>query len=146
MKNKLIINLLFTVYSLLMIWLLFIQRIEYVTYENYLSSLSDKINLVPFKTIIEYINTDNATFRHAFINLAGNVVMFIPLGFFLPFLNIRCTKFPVLILYSVLIILIIELIQLFTLTGSFDVDDLILNTIGSAIGGIFKRLIFKNKH
>lgn len=146
MKNKSIIYILFVVYFILMIWLLFIQRIEYVNYENYNISLSKNINLIPFKTIIEYVNADSVFSKHAFINLAGNIIMFIPLGFFLPCLSAHCRKLSAVLLHTAMIILIVELIQLFTLTGSLDIDDILLNTTGSGIGYMFQSLIFKNKH
>lgn len=146
MKNKKIIYIIFILYSVLMIWLLFIQRIGYINYGNYFFQLGEKINIIPFRTILEYINTDSDNFRHAFINLAGNIVMFVPLGFFLPFIKTSCNKIISIISYTVIIIFIIELIQLFTLTGSFDIDDIILNTAGSVMGYSFYRFIFKNKH
>ncbi len=72
--------------------------------------------------------------------------MFIPLGFFLPAVKSLSVNFKAIIIKTVLIITAIEIIQLFSLTGSFDIDDLFLNTIGSVIGYIIQRIIFKNKH
>lgn len=72
--------------------------------------------------------------------------MFIPLGFFLPFLKSSGETFKGIIEKTLIIISAIEIIQLFTLTGSFDIDDIILNTIGSAAGYKIHSIIFKNKH
>ncbi len=149
-KSKTAVYILFFCYTALMIWLLFLQRIPYLSFENYADKLLSNVNFIPFRTIAEYaltdINAEPGTLRHAVINLAGNIVMFIPLGFFLPLIFEKCVRFKICMLFFSLIILIVELIQLFTLTGSFDVDDLILNLIGSAIGYKINRLIFKNKH
>ena len=150
MKKRFIIHSLFLGYIFLMIWLLFLQRLPYISYEEYANKLSENINLIPFKTIIEYLFTDkdssSAILQHAFINLAGNIVMFIPLGFFLPLIKESCIKFRKTILLTLAIICAVELIQLFTLAGSLDIDDLILNTIGSATGYLIQNIIFKNKH
>lgn len=72
--------------------------------------------------------------------------MFIPLGFFLSSVKSLSATFKTIIIRTVVIITAVEIIQLFSLTGSFDIDDLILNTIGSVTGYIIQRIIFKNKH
>lgn len=145
-KCRTLFNLLFAIYVILMIWLLFIQRIKYISFENYGETLIHNLNIIPFRTIIEYINPDKEVLDHAIINLAGNIVMFIPLGFFLPAFNANCRKMGKLVLLTIIILIIVELIQLFSLTGSFDVDDIILNTIGSSIGYGIQHIIFKNNH
>ncbi len=76
-------------YALLMLWLLFGQRIGHTGYGTYLWQLKSNLNLIPFRTLLEYTEVLNAgrnrfLLRHAFVNLAGNVVMFLPLGIFLP--------------------------------------------------------------
>ena len=77
--------------------------------------------------------------NHAIINLVGNVIMFIPLGFCLPMLWKKQRTLWKTLLTTALIITLVELIQLLTLVGSCDTDDLILNVLGSAIGyGLFK--------
>lgn len=68
--------------------------------------------------------------------------MFIPLGFFLPKLWQKQRKLWRTLLTTALIILLVELTQMFTLVGTCDTDDLILNTLGAAIGyGGYKILI-----
>lgn len=151
MKNRnILIYSFFILYVVIMIWLLFIQRISYINYDNYWDKLIENINIIPFRTISEYLFTDSKagfeTIKHAFINLAGNIIMFIPLGFFLSFSELSDKAFKEIIKKTILIIIAVEIIQLFSLTGSFDIDDLILNTIGSAAGYKIHSIIFKNKH
>ena len=145
-KSRTLLNFLFVIYVILMIWLLFIQRIKYISFENYGETLIHNLNIIPFRTIIEYINPDKEALDHAIINLAGNIVMFIPLGFFLPAFNNNCRKIGKLVLSTIIILIIIELVQLFSLTGSFDIDDIILNVVGSIIGYFLNKLFFKNNH
>ena len=57
-----------------------------------------------------------------------------PFGFFLPVFSRRCHIFLNTVFYSFELSLFVELIQLVTKVGSFDVDDLILNTLGGALG------------
>ena len=69
--------------------------------------------------------------------------MFIPLGFLLPCLWPRLRSFGRFLPAIVAIIVVIELTQLFTLLGSCDIDDLLLNTIGAVIGFGLLRLVDK---
>lgn len=140
-------RILFIAYSAIMLWLLFGQRFPVNIPDDYFTEIRSNINLIPFHTIYEYftltdITDDPELLQHAFINLAGNVVMFIPLGFFLTDIRENLRHFPKHIICTAMIILAIEAIQLFTLLGSFDIDDILLNTVGSAIGyGIWKLFI-----
>ncbi|WP_053360625.1 VanZ family protein [Bacillus sp. FJAT-27251] len=97
-------------------------------------------NLVPFHTIASYIQASGLVDTSILVtNLAGNVLAFMPLGFFLPLLFTRCVKFRWTILVVFLTTLAAECLQFLFRVGSFDIDDIILNTIGGALGfTIFK--------
>jgi len=68
------------------------------------------------------------------LNLVGNVVGLMPFGFFLPFLAVRTRKWYTVTCLTFLFSLAIESTQLLCRVGSFDVDDLLLNTIGGMLG------------
>ena len=124
----------FFCYCALMLWLLFGQRIG--------QAARGGVNLVPFYTIKNYCYVirhpySDSILRHVIINLVGNVVMFVPLGFFLPKLWRGQRRFFKFLLTVILVIAAIEAVQLCTMLGSLDVDDLILNTAGGVIGYIF---------
>ena len=70
------------------------------------------------------------------LNTAGNVVCFMPFGFFLPIISPRFGKWYLMLILSFLLTLSIETIQLVFKVGSFDVDDMLLNTLGGVIGYI----------
>lgn len=66
-------------------------------------------------------------------NLLGNVLIFIPLGTSL----MMSTQTPSLLYiacYSFSVSLVVEIFQLICKVGSFDVDDILLNTLGGVIG------------
>ena len=69
-----------------------------------------------------------------FTNIFGNVMGFIPYGFILPVITHRCRNGFFIILSGFALSLTVETIQLVTRSGCFDVDDLILNTLGAAVG------------
>ena len=145
----LIVSIIFGTYVLLMLWLLFGQRLEYYDIPGtYWEKLQYSLNLVPGETINDYIDMATGAanpylVRHALINLAGNIVMFIPLGFLFPCLWPRLCSFGHFLLVVVAIIVGVELMQLFTLLGSCDIDDLLLNTVGAVIGFGLLRLVDK---
>ena len=70
-----------------------------------------------------------------FTNLFGNVVIFVPFGFFMPMAS-RYRSFFLTLFYSFGVSFFVECFQLVTRVGSFDVDDMLLNTLGGVIGYI----------
>lgn len=96
-----------------------------------------RYNIIPFKTINNYF-----THFHHFnldtwiINMGGNIGVFIPFGFSLPILF--GWRFGRTVLSFALFITVLEVLQMVTRRGSLDVDDIILNTLGAAVGyGIY---------
>ena len=125
----------FAIYCVIMCWLLF-NRPGFEPGQPYREQL--KYNLMPFQTIrlfLGLLDSDSGELRrHAVVNLAGNVVMFVPLGICMPCLWPRLRKFGRFFGAVVLLIAAVELTQLLTLVGSCDTDDLILNVLGAAAG------------
>lgn len=99
-------------------------------------------NLVLFREIHRFLK-----YRHilgtgaVLINVAGNVAVFIPLGFALPVLFERIKSFLQVLILSFAISLLAETLQLILRVGCFDVDDLLLNTIGGCIGYLIYRIL-----
>ncbi|MFQ8842298.1 MAG: VanZ family protein [Clostridium fessum] len=92
-------------------------------------------NLVLFKEIKRfYIYRDIVGTEAFLLNTAGNVVCFMPFGFFLPIISPRFGKWYLMLILSFLLTLSIETIQLVFKVGSFDVDDMFLNTLGGIAG------------
>ena len=74
--------------------------------------------------------------KYVILNFAGNVIAFIPFGYLLPKMVKKKHGLFHTVLFSFEFSLLVELTQLISRTGSFDVDDLILNTFGGLIGYI----------
>ena len=132
-------RVLFALYCTLMLWLLFGQRLGYWVQGDYWQQVCANMNLKPLETVGNYLwvlrnDRGLSAMTHAFVNLAGNVVMFVPLGLFLPSLWHRFRKLWLFLLTVLGVILAVELVQLFTLLGKCDVDDVLLNLLGAALG------------
>ena len=130
---------LFLVYCGIMVWLLFRRSNDYVAGVPYKLQLQQNANLTPFYTINNYIHVlrhsgDSYLRAHCFTNLGGNVLLFIPAGWLLPRLWPRMRNFIRFFALCTGVMFLVESIQLLTLLGRFDVDDLILNLTGMTVG------------
>lgn len=88
-----------------------------------------RMNLIPFVNLLNYDSK-----RDLLLNLIGNTAMFIPTGIMTPLIYKKRNSFSKTVLTGFLMSLIIEIIQLPFAVRASDVDDLILNTLGCAIG------------
>ena len=92
-------------------------------------------NLHPFREIRRFwVYREKLGMFAVICNLAGNVAGFIPFGMILPVIWRKTDSFFRIMLLGFEFSLCVEIIQLVWKVGSFDVDDLILNTLGSVIG------------
>lgn len=91
---------------------------------------SSGVNLIPFREMTRY-SIGSKSFMY---NVMGNILLFIPFGFFLSD-TIKANKISEIFICTIIISLTAELIQ-YRIGRAFDVDDIILNTFGSLIGYI----------
>ena len=92
-----------------------------------------RINLLPLAHLFDYQSV-----RDIIWNVVGNAAMFIPSGIVLPTVYRKLDSFGKTIAAGAFISLCIEILQLPFASRASDVDDLILNTLGVAIGyGIY---------
>lgn len=102
-----------------------------------------KINLIPLKVFSDtYIQVFyNKNILYFTINFIGNIVMFMPLGFFPPLLW-KKQSLKKTLLFAFTASLFIEICQL-PLSRETDIDDLWLNTLGALLGYLI--FLFFNK-
>lgn len=134
-------------------WVLFVLYLLALTYFMFFAESFGRTaepqaeyayNLKLFKEIRRfYIYREQLGFKAVFLNLAGNVIGFMPFGFFLPVVSRRGRKWYNALLLGFSLSLCIETIQLVFKVGSFDVDDLFLNTLGGISGFLFYRIVQK---
>ena len=147
------LKILFIIYCLLLITVLFLNN-EYRMYVfqniNMLSKEHFEMsNIIPFATIIDYIsrlvsNEINASI--VIINFATNLLLFAPMGFFIPMLySDRIKNIKQFAILMIIITLIVEVLQFITFRGSTDIDDIILNTLGAVIVYIIMKTRFVKK-
>lgn len=110
-------SLLFIIYILLLYFLL-------LSTEN----ASSGMNFIPFQEMTRYSIGSKAFFY----NVVGNIALFVPFGYFVSD-YLKAKRVPHILVVSIIISLTAELIQ-YKIGRAFDVDDIILNVIGSIIG------------
>lgn len=95
------------------------------------------VNIIPFKEIFRY---EAGTYLF-YKNILGNVLLFLPFGFFVGYF-IKVKNVSVMLLLTFIVSLSIETIQL-SIGRVFDVDDVILNVLGGLIGFILYKVLNK---
>ena len=138
-------------------WILFVLYLVGLTYFTFFAealgrgSLADgdavaRFNLMPFREIRRFwVYREKLGAAAVFLNLAGNVLAFIPCGFLLPAISRRSRRFSGAVTVGFFISFLIECTQLTFRVGSFDVDDMILNTLGVALGYAVNRAIQRRR-
>jgi glycopeptide antibiotics resistance protein len=95
----------------------------------------EQANFKLFSTI-RLFSSDKVRAEYSYKNIGGNIIGFLPVGILLPLVFPAIRNFWQLTGLVFCISLFFEMIQLFTGVGVFDVDDLLLNTIGGLAGYI----------
>lgn len=143
---KIISIILFTLYIGLLIWIVMLKC-------NLINSIHLSYDYLKDMTIKERLNVFNIPFKNYFPESIDapeylfnsddllNIIIFIPLGLYITYFS-KKFKFIKVFILTLLISLFFELFQLFSLIGSFAVQDFITNITGGLIGYIVYKLIF----
>lgn len=125
-------------------WILFAIYITFLLYVLFFSDLFGRTvqteeyryNLKLFREIKNFYRAlrNGNGFYLFWLNVLGNVAVFIPFGCLTPVLMKNRHKLILTIELGFLFSVSVETLQLFTRVGVFDVDDIFLNTVGTIIG------------
>lgn len=96
-------------------------------------------NFMPFKEMFRYEFFSDMFFK----NVIGNMIMFMPYGFFISYL-LKLDKSRFVLILSFIASITIEITQLI-IGRVFDVDDIMLNILGGLVGYYIYRLIYNFK-
>lgn len=96
---------------------------------------SYRYNLVLFQEIKRAMYClRHGDIQYFLLNVVMNIGAFMPFGFFLPVISPKNKKFLNVFLLSLELTLSIEILQLLFKVGIFDVDDIVMNTLGGVLG------------
>ncbi len=116
----------------------------YVSLDIWKQEILWSLNLMPLRFLFDIHGYTLITWCK---NVIGNIVLFVPAGFFLLclFPNVRVWSFKKYTFIMAAVIIGIELFQLFFMCGHCDIDDLILNLSGACLGFFVTKQVFKMK-
>ena len=87
-------------------------------------------NLIPFKTILYYL--DSFYMRNFLVNIVGNIIVLMPVQYLIVKI-FDINKYKHALILDLILVFSIEFIQLISHAGIFDIDDVILNILGMSI-------------
>ena len=129
--RKRILTILYVLYLCLLFYFLFFSE----GFGRTGTSVEYRYNLALFREIKRFYRYRYILGNRAFfINVFGNVIAFMPMGFLQPLLSDRQRRKILVVLNCFIVSLLVETIQLVFKIGCFDVDDMILNTLGGSLG------------
>lgn len=129
-KNRNFINLSFFIYIAIILKFA-VFRDGFLSGGNFF-----RYNLAPFIEIVELFR--NATPYQFGVIFFGNILLFSPFGVFLKYKRLNLTQ---IFIFSLIFSLMIEVCQLIFKVGIFEIDDLMLNTIGAILGAKIYQII-----
>lgn len=136
MRKRFVPILILVIYSALLVNIMVFKYMPIITVGhimlNFGGTHEGAANLIPFKTILPYLLGQNG-FIIAFINIAGNIALLVPVGFMVAFIN-RSITWKKMLAIAVAAGLTIECMQALLHVGIFDIDDVILNGLGVMLG------------
>ena len=136
MKKRLTATIILIVYSAILVDVLVFKYLPLIRIGRmrfrFGGTQDGPANFIPFKTILPYLLGEKG-FMIAVLNLAGNILLLVPIGFLVPFIYPNMTWKKTLVL-AVVTGFALEGMQALLHVGIFDVDDLILNGLGVMAG------------
>src|SRR5579864_1143496 len=115
--------------------MLYLAALTYLTFfaRRRRHSYEHEKNLIPFQVFRDFSKISDIGVFNYFSNLIGNILLFVPIAFV--FISIfRICKLSTILILSFLLSFTIELLQYIFEVGFADVDDIILNVTGAALG------------
>lgn len=130
-------------------WILFIYYLYILSMLLFFGGLfqihrtyQGEFQLIPFHTIDNYINHYQRSGSFvSFYNLLGNIIVMMPMGYFIPTLFQKIRKFWIFVPIMAIICMSVEFIQWKTGTGIGDIDDSILNFLGAFLSYCVTRIV-----
>lgn len=136
MKNRLLSSIVFLTYGAILFKVMVLKDVPMLRVGpialNFGGTQAGDPNYIPFKTIMPYL-FGSAGWLIGGLNILGNILLLVPVGFLLPFI-FKKVNWKQILVVAVLSGMIIEGMQVVLHVGIFDIDDVILNGLGVLLG------------
>ena len=137
------------IWMILIIYVLVLFKVicmKYLDLSDLLARIGDSnayrpYNLIPLVTISKYFMLEQMSLLRRAGNILGNIYLFMPLGLLLPLVCRKANNIWIILFLSFILSIFFEAAQFALASGSSDIDDVILNTVGGMSGLLLFRLI-----
>ena len=133
-RTKLYVWCAFAAWCLWLLWMLIFSRLDTPSPMSLEEYARGHLVVKPLRTVTKQIALAVRGDLHAISNLGGNTLLFLPVGLAMPALMPGLRRFFRFLPAFAGAIVIVELAQLFLRVGVCEVDDLLLNCAGAAVG------------
>ena len=148
---ELAVSALLLLVAFLILWKVRFRKVKlsavYYIFSVYLAAVYHFVGLPTVQFIRFEFNLNWIPFADMLRDLRGtilNVILFVPLGFFLPLLWEKFRRMKPTLLFGLHMTIAIELLQLFTYRVT-DINDIITNTLGTFLGFCLFRFLKRSK-
>lgn len=138
--HEIVLNIFF-LYILAVIFITFFKPGGSITLS--LKDYGKMANIIPIAETLRSLHFEK---RYALYNIFGNILLFVPFGFFVPTLFEKGRKFYKILILSAITSVMIEFLQYFTMFNVSDIDDVIFNVSGAAAGYLLFKLLNTKMH
>lgn len=141
-KHRIISGVVFVIYIIMLVYVMFFADVL----GRSQGFLDYHYNFIPFKEIMRFMKYHRVLgVKVVLFNILGNVLAFVPFGVFLSALTNHRYNCREMMFLTLDLSLAIEVLQLISKVGSFDIDDIILNTLGGVLGYFIFYLVMKKR-
>ncbi len=133
---KILLYVFFVIYCLALVKFLLLDG-RHINTESTIGEFFSRSNVIPFKTIWEYVirlKEDSINVDIVVKNLVGNLIVLFPMGCFLPCIFNTFRKYWRVLAICFCIVLFVELLEPLLRMGYLDIDDFIFNLSGASLG------------
>ena len=133
-------------YMILLVKVLLLSRVSLADLFSGQNAAGRQVNLIPFRSIFEgFFSGSEAVKPFALGNVVGNILLFIPLGLYLPLIK-KDKRMAVNLILVLIVSFSVEVVQGLLGIGTADIDDVILNSLGGWIGILgYRFLLFASR-
>jgi glycopeptide antibiotics resistance protein len=141
-----ILIIVFALYCMALAYLTLLKGIGATFDMSYAEYLKASSNFIPFFSFYVFLTTpykSAVVVKYFITGLIGNLLLFLPWGLLLPSIVEKLRSFKRFFIFTTLVIIAIEFLQLFLMLGSYDIEDYLLNIIGAVTGFfLYRKLDF----
>ena len=127
---------------LFIVYVCYLGYLVFFSSDYYRGNVEREIHYIPFGTIMHFLFRVPSK-KVMVINVFGNIVAFVPMGFLLPIIKRKSASFKNTMLIVFFATCTVEITQYIAGVGVTDIDDIVLNFLGGVIGYVMYCAVYR---